>query len=130
MKIEKRHPPLRSESVCVKKGRIQSDRLPHECVWQELEGRIYVTCKSCDAINDISRHGIDSTGEVNPCFICLNCGAHYFPVLEHWDGRNSYICNYCGRVVRDKEPPERWKKKAMQCGCCWYYYCPEHKGRA
>jgi hypothetical protein len=129
MKIEKRgRHNFCSETIGVRKGQIRSDRLPHECVWQELEGRIYVTCKSCDAINDVSKHGVQEDGEVRPCFVCLNCNSHYFATLEDWDGRNSYVCDFCGRVVRGKELPEGWKKKVLDCGCCYHYTCPEHKG--
>jgi len=123
MKI-KRMAPQNESGVRTSKGIIASDRAPGESIWQEDGDKIYVTCRGCSAINDISEFFISPDGVVNPCVTCVNCGTHYWTVLGDWDGRTSFHCQYRWHMGRTKEQVPKDLDKKWVNGC-FRYACPE-----
>lgn len=87
---------------------IRSDRDRSQMIWDKVDERIYVTCKSCDAINDVTDHAktlaVHYDGLVKgPCFVCTNCKAHYYFRLEGWgfeSGPTTVYCYNCGTRER------------------------------
>lgn len=79
---------------------IKSTRERSQMVWDKVEGRVYVTCRSCDAINDVTDHTkaltVHYDGLVKgPCFVCTNCQAHYYFRLEGWGFESGPTIVYC-----------------------------------
>lgn len=89
---------------------IRSDRDRSQMVWDKVDERVYVTCKACDAINDVTDHtrtlAVHYDGFVKgPCFVCTNCRAHYYFRLEGWgfeSGPTVVYCYYCSSRERVK----------------------------
>ena len=54
-------PPRGTGTYSIPKGEIRADRKPGTLVWQREGARIFVTCRGCDAINDITDHQIGSS---------------------------------------------------------------------
>jgi len=64
-------------------------------VWARQEGRIFVTCLLCGAINDISGNRIQKDG-LSECFYCTNCMGNHFIFLGGWKppGRRNHARRY------------------------------------
>ena len=96
MKINK--PPARSTGIYhVSKGEIRSDRKPGMLVWQREGARIFITCRGCDAINDITNHQTEyhSRKLDYSCFVCTNCHTHYYFELLGWEPPGVVKCRLC-----------------------------------
>ena len=78
------HRVLSYEHYKVRRAKITSKRKPKVLICQIFEGRVYITCKACSAINDITRHYKDvrSNGGIDSCIVCKTCLAHYFVTLS------------------------------------------------
>ena len=87
------------DRVSARKVVITSKRVKNSPIWQIDGSEIFVTCKSCDAINNINPHrqDIHTDGNVHPCFVCINCAAHYFVRLDGWKEQMTIRCSACGR---------------------------------
>lgn len=90
------------------RGEIRSDRESGRMIWDKVGDCVYITCRSCDAINDISGHLKGARpyydGYIKaPCFVCTNCRAHYYFRLEGWGfefGATNIYCYKCGSTSR------------------------------
>ena len=96
---ERRHRVLSYEHYKARRGEITSKRKPKKLIWQIFEGRVYITCKACSAINDITNHYKDilRSGHLNTCVICKTCLAHYFVDLSGLtpDKDGPFFCAGC-----------------------------------
>ena len=128
MKIHRRDQlPTSSGTLIVEKAEITSDRHDGALHWQMDRANIYITCKGCNAINDISGHIIDPSGTVEPCFVCVSCSTHYFVRLNQWDGSSRMICGDCGKAILVKSASNKqgWTKGNAGCACCSIDVCPK-----
>lgn len=97
MKIYRRFNDYGSTNYVAQKGTIASDRRPGTHVWQRDGGKVFVTCRGCDAINDITDHQNASYARfLEPsCFVCTNCRTHYYFTLRGWEQPALISCSIC-----------------------------------
>lgn len=98
MRISKPRYPGDTENYTARKGTISADRKPGTIVWQRDGGYVYVTCRACNAINDITGHqnkGYTDSLDNSSCFVCTNCQTHYFFRLEGWEPPQFIMCLDC-----------------------------------
>ena len=102
----------------IARGTIKADRSPGTLVWARAEGRVFITCKSCNAINDITGHQSEHRYYANrlddsSCFVCTHCHTHYFFRLLDWDIPEVAKCDSCGntKFVTDKGEIRRLRKQ-------------------
>ena len=112
------------EGLLARKGEIRPDRAERDLIWQEDGEKLYITCRACSAINDITTHSIDVNGQLAPCIVCVNCHTHYFVRLANWAGFFSMYCTECNKYKKVKSI-EGWKQvSSSACSCCKTYMCP------
>lgn len=102
MKISPTWYPSATDSYTARKGTITADRKPGTLVWQRDGGQLYVTCRACNAINDITGHQDHRYTDrlIGSCFVCTNCRTHYFFHLEGWEPPTVIACLNCGNRKR------------------------------
>ena len=120
-----------TSSILARKGEITADRMEREAIWQREGRKLYITCRSCSAINDISGHHV-RFGFVSPCFVCTNCRAHYYARLDDWDEPATVRCDSCKKCTKDTPKGLKesgWASNEQTCECCVRHWCPECKGK-
>lgn len=116
MKINRGQYPAGTDTYIAKKGVISADRKPGAILWQHDKGRLYVTCRACNAINDITGHqnkGYTDGLDTSSCFVCTNCRTHYFFHLVGWEEPRCITCVDCGteQYVVDKGEMRHFRKR-------------------